>query len=857
MATSLVATGVQFPDTTIQTTAAISSTPTYRNVTTTNTNITLTNADGGAYLTVLSTAVVNINLPAANGFTGSRTIVISNIGDYGMLVYDNAGNYLFPLNAGQGVMCWASVATTAAGTWSVKELPPDFISPLSANFGTTFSISQNSWQACSPLSSTQMLFVYGAKTNSNEIYGVVITNTSGVLTFGTPQLLSSSTPGRFYRCYALSSTLAVMAFQGVSGSQATDVYMVAMTISGTTITPGALTTVETTTGGYDQSLAMTSATSGVIAYIYSGNSEVNAKAFTVSGTTITLGSRTLISGIYSGSFVSIVGLSSTLCLVAYHDAVGQTGMVCRTVSVSGTTLTANAQSTQFTNGNYNGEAYLSTQSATQAVVATVNVTNGFFATRTVNISGTTVSFGTIYTPGSLSPNQWRVCATGTAQGVLITQDTSTGVLSTTGYTISGTNMSFSGQVSLQASNNNTSTDSWGVVSYQSPAVTPATASFAHVFVPTSGAFHQPIGISGSTINGSYSAYAPVPSFSAQNYSGALNATALSSTRAILLAGETYLNGEYYFTAYLCDYSTTTPTFLSKINIASLGGGNTNKYVAITALSATTAIAAYVSGTGSISCNLITMTGNALSIGAATNVSGLTNGGYIGICMLTSTTALIAYQNSSSQYANVLTVSGTSISAGAQATLVGNFQLIALKALSSTSVVFSTGDANNAYMQILTVSGTTVSSTGVLTSVAGRYSQNIAPLSASSFVAVSYSTTTSFVAGIYTVSGGIITNVSFLTYPVIGGAYPNVYLYSATRGIIVGAGWSFYIPFTIQNGNTLILETLVTTLIVGAGAALNSPVVPASTTSQRFAAFGTNIFNGNVNTNQLISLGAAN
>jgi len=187
---------------------------TYRNVTTTTTDITLTTADGGGYLTVTSTANVNINLPAANALT-NRTITIKNIGQFAMLVYDNAGNYLFPLVPEPGVTCWASVATTAAGTWTINDIPPAYVSPLASAPGSGAGYTMHSGQSNSSISSTQMMTVYVDNSNGG-IYGLVATNTSGVMSFGTPQLLQNATAAgtgaTFAGCMVLSSTLAVVTY---------------------------------------------------------------------------------------------------------------------------------------------------------------------------------------------------------------------------------------------------------------------------------------------------------------------------------------------------------------------------------------------------------------------------------------------------------------------------------------------------------------------------------------------------------------------------------------------------------------------------------------------------------------------
>jgi hypothetical protein len=831
----------------------------YRNITTTTTDITLTSSDGGSYLTVTSTANVKINLPAANALS-NRTIDIKNIGQFSMLVYDYDGNYLFPLVPEQGVTCWASVATTTAGTWTINDIPPSYVSPVTAIPGSVIPSSMSFSQSTSSLSSTQMMTVY---ILSGDIYGIVATNTSGVISYGSPQLLlTSSAAGTGVSnvgCMVLSSTLAVVSYNDVSGS----LKAFTVTISGTTFTANAVTTIVTNANHIvgTQFMGLLSATT--IAIGYAGQSDsTRANVLSISGTTITVGTGVLISGsTSSGKQIGLTGLSSSLFLVCYYS--DSNGMVTRTCSVSGTTITVNAVGGNLSGGDYNMNARLTTLTSTLAIGVCIDTTTSI-AIRTINISGTTTSVGTLYRPNSVTTwNSYSVCATGSGNGVFAYSSYTLGspvnVVRVIGFSASGTTMSFGTVANLAAGVTGYTGFGWNLLPFQAPSVTPSTATFINVFGDNgNGGYEQPVGVSGTTLTTSYSAYPVqliVQAFTAGN--GPYFLTALSSTRAIYLAIENVNNGYYALTAYLFDYSTTTPTYLSKVTIANSPTGS----ICITTLNSTTAVVTYTTDASPIAANVITMSGTSLSVGTQAVINSTTGAFYTAVSPITSTTLVAAYvQDGGATCANILTVSGTTISVGTKYTIYNSgVNSVCITGLSATSAIVT----HSGGTQVLTISSTVITATDPQSNYAqSSYYTPITAINSTTFV----------VAGWYASSGnwrnmimvGTLNGTTFVngtisqTSQTKNGDYPLAVLLSANRGYLMLPNAQMAIPFTIEN-NVVSLETNQTGLNNSNGStALVTPVVgTAPTRVAKIAVSGSTYYSGPIGSGQIFTVGASN
>jgi hypothetical protein len=132
------------------------------------------------------------------------------------------------------------------------------------------------------------------------------------------------------------------------------------------------------------SMARLTATTAVILYDDYTNNGIYAIVASVSGTTVTYGSAVLVRSNFSPQLASVCALSSTLCLVGYETTAGnQFG--AKTLSISGTTITVNAE---VTNGAVATNIVMCALTATTALA--------FYGNNLVviSVSGTVPSFNT-------------------------------------------------------------------------------------------------------------------------------------------------------------------------------------------------------------------------------------------------------------------------------------------------------------------------------------------------------------------------------------------------------------------------------------------------------------------------------
>jgi hypothetical protein len=870
MAVTLGSTGITFPDATTQTTAAVSGAPTYRNVTTTTTDITLTASDGGAYLTVTSTASVNINLPAANLLTGSRTITIKNIGTFAMLVYDNAGNYLFPLVAGQGVICWASVASTAAGTWTIKDFPQDYIgaSVTLNNINSQYGFTRN---ICSPLTTTTQVTVY---TSNGSLYGLITTNTSGVLSFSTPQVLYSpnSTYGGNIVDYvgvaALSSTSGI-AWYRTNSPISNSLWAIAFTLSGSTFTMGTPVAVETSTSvnlgtGYQNTanIKMLSSTTAVIQYM-TASTTLTIKAMTLSGTTITVGSAATTTGVQPEEN-DICGVSSTVFCSIYSLSSGGT-VQAKAGSVSGTTITLGSQTTINPDTSYTSQGSICAVSTTRCVVQYVSPTNGQNYLRSFGISGTTISNDGSETALSVTAYTNRMVATSSSAGVAsyVAGDQAIRAI---GWTLSGATVNIGTVTTLSSGvSSGTYTYHFGSYPFQTAGVTPS-ASFVNFSAwENSTIYQQPLGASGSTLTNTYNAQPAITGTAGTNSNNGVPTqlmAALSSTRSIIIVREPGNNGLFNVTAYLVDYSTNVPTYQTKIVVGVCLATTSGAFgMAITTLTSTTAVVTYVSGTTTLVGNVITMSGSSLSVGAQATINAATTVRQNSVSAISSTT-LVAYYNktSSVQVANVLTVSGTSISVGAEATVVSTSAFdVNVLGLSSTIAIANASDRTQFY--VLTISGTSITASAVqnLGSFAGNRPLMFTAINSTTILATTSSISSPFqsTALIFNISGGLVSTVyPTAVIPTINQTYVWPEMMTANRGYMLSGDGSWVIPFEIQN-NLVIFGDQQSVQVYGGAAPLGTFVIGAPVNAAKLACAFQGASSGNFTSNQVFTLGAAN
>jgi hypothetical protein len=674
----------------------------YRSILNQSSNITLLSTDGGGFINVSGTTDLNLNLPAANALT-NRTIYIKNVGNFAMFVFDGAGTYLFPLNPNSAIALWASDNSTVAGQWTVQENPTDYASATAqlAIYGVAAGVTKN---ATAKISSTDQIYAYYRQIDGtgSKPYALIVTQASGVLTFGTPYLIAdeggtevtvtmtsattgvvtwfsssewrgcvitvsgttitAGTPITIYtgapygysKTESASSTTVVATF----AQSQTVIQGCVLTISGTTLSAGTLVRLNTgrDAAGYDYFLGVGSSTFGNICFTTSG-SELFGTGFTISGSTITAGTPTQLNGGTTIGQVPVYGctLSASKIAIMYYDSVTANNMMIRCVNWSGTTPTsASAQQAIATNNN----AYtfqVGAMTGTSGVI-TYNKGGGISYLRGWTLSTNTFTFGTEVAGAS-------------------------GITATYQY-------------------NN-------LVGFASPSVgTPTSATYMSHYQYQNGSNMQTLTLSGTTVSQTSTRNVVASSTQAQYVNSPKSVCALSTTRAITLIGSIGDGpSTFNFSAVLLDCTTTTPTILQTLAV---GISKTPMLYSIAALSSTQAIVTFTSSTGTQEAQVITMSGSTISLGTQLQISSSTTCIATSVARLSATTAICAWRDSSSiNKAVVLTVSGSTITAGT----VNTFLSTALvepfvEGLSATKAIISYSSGTNR-ANIFNISGTTI------------------------------------------------------------------------------------------------------------------------------------------------------
>ena len=275
---------------------------------------------------------------------------------------------------------------TPHGTWGSTTLTPNTLALLSAS-------GVSAIRATVSLSPSLAIVMYIA-TGGTFVVAVDLVNNQ----FGTPVSVSSdqtSAVGAVLYREGSADFVAGGASTGPSG------FVVACTVSGLTITAG-------TPVAFNHAVPMIQLAAG--SYLGHSNSTTGLTAFSVSGTTVTVGSAVATgvvtaptSPAWSGTdfTTKIWRVSDTVALVAYLAAGGGTAttrqLAVRTASVSGTTITLNTAATgsNIYNSNANNGIrllypYQEGASYLLCAIDTVSTVGNWHG---ITVSGTTVTLG--------------------------------------------------------------------------------------------------------------------------------------------------------------------------------------------------------------------------------------------------------------------------------------------------------------------------------------------------------------------------------------------------------------------------------------------------------------------------------
>ena len=274
----------------------------------------------------------------------------------------------------------------------------DFTEYVNGTYGTDTAINTDihtgDYMSAVALDSTHV-FIAHSYPDSYYLYGIVCTVDGTTITAGTNTVINSNS---YSGHYSISTVVLDSTHVFIAYGYSSNIHDVVCTVNGTTITVGVDTTINTAIDNSIHSISAVAldSTHVFIAHIYdSSNKYLYGVVCTISGTTITAGTDTAInSNSYSGSVISAVALDSTHVFIAHSYSALHClyGIVC---TVDGTTITP-------------GSNYLisnSTQSSSVISAVALNASNAVVYHTTssssytlvynnIGINGTTITAGT-------------------------------------------------------------------------------------------------------------------------------------------------------------------------------------------------------------------------------------------------------------------------------------------------------------------------------------------------------------------------------------------------------------------------------------------------------------------------------
>ena len=315
-------------------------------------------------------------------------------------------------NAANSYYATCTVATLSGTTMTMNT--PTVINSTACSFvRCAYDVTEN-----------RVVFFY--KYNASGGYGKArAASVSGsTFTFGTEENAFSNNGlgGGYGDICNLDDSKVALCWGEVTSLTGSNVEVVSL--SGSSLTFGTEQSVSSLTS---TPMRMASGKKGELLCQLGSGSVIQYVACTVSGTTVTAGVVTEISGgasqyndLASGFWNGYTSPESTY-IAAYHTPGGAAGVtVGRLITVSGTTLTLNATTSLTADPNNNAPAMGWGASATQAVFFyRPQSASGIGQLTELNYSGTTISEGSTVTVGTKNYSMWGVATDQTAKKVIV------------------------------------------------------------------------------------------------------------------------------------------------------------------------------------------------------------------------------------------------------------------------------------------------------------------------------------------------------------------------------------------------------------------------------------------------------
>ena len=385
------------------------------------TSLTLTSASNRVQVVSMTAGSLFITLPDATTLSaGGPTFIIVNNGLNTFNIKLNGGILLATLTSGQSIMLEVYDISTTAGLWLVSNL--DVASQALYSVGNFTPVVIDSTNAaypyvpyypsgnataghfvdCLKLTSTTALLVW-TRLSNYSVYGVVATNTAGVISYGTiVQIYNGSAGGTASVASASAMLLTGLTTGMVFISRSATAVAVPFSISGSTITVG---TVSSSFGdkapwtNIVHSVCVLSSTVMMIVYNDSTYTEIRVATMTYNGASApTLGTATAGIAVQGSSNISPYGCLLTLTSTTaqlWYTSVSAT-LATRVVTSNGasaptlgTAITATVAAGGGTLSDPSWQPYAYSATETSIVCEPNNNSAPYVASYT--ISGTTVT----------------------------------------------------------------------------------------------------------------------------------------------------------------------------------------------------------------------------------------------------------------------------------------------------------------------------------------------------------------------------------------------------------------------------------------------------------------------------------
>lgn len=313
------------------------------------TSLMLTISSANVQALTFTASGQSVTLPDATTMgVGTQLFLFRNEGSINYTVKDNAGNTKAVVGSGQTVGFYLMDNTTATGIWAVTNQNFDgsvlsdlFINTIATQGSTTMSNVQ-----VAPLSATSAIGI--SRINTTGAIAFIITVSGTTLSIGNITTVLANLSVNYVGICALSSTTAIAL---VGDPSVNSVRAFVLTISGSTITVGGSVTVDSTTQVLRSNIvALTTAT----ALVCSGANSLCL--ISVSGTTPTIGSTATLgtSGQFFYYVANIAVISPTQVLIVGENGTSPSptySMSAVIATISGTTVTVPNTPITFSPGN--------------------------------------------------------------------------------------------------------------------------------------------------------------------------------------------------------------------------------------------------------------------------------------------------------------------------------------------------------------------------------------------------------------------------------------------------------------------------------------------------------------------------